>query len=93
MGKGGSVFSVILLIFEQPVIKVNSVLSLFPLFFFFFNDKKDYGIKQTILITAKKKKQNNFLWWKSSNFVIGLIPGSIKVKIQRPLNMEKEHFK
>lgn len=55
MGKGGSVFSVILLIFEQPVIKVNSVLSLFPLFFF-FNDKKDYGIKQTILITAKKKK-------------------------------------
>lgn len=55
MGKGGSVSSVILLIFEQPGIKVNSALSLFPLFFF-FNDKKDYGIKQPIVITAKKTK-------------------------------------
>lgn len=54
MGKGGSVSSVILLIFEQPGIKVNSALSLFPLFF--FNDKKDYGMKQPIVITAKKTK-------------------------------------
>lgn len=56
MGKGGSVSSVILLIFEQPGIKVNSALSLFPFFFFFLNDKKDYGIKQPIVITAKKTK-------------------------------------
>lgn len=50
LGKGGSVSPVILLIFEQPEIKVNSVLS------FFFYDRKDYGIKQPIVITAKKPK-------------------------------------
>lgn len=80
LGKGGRVSSVILLVFEQPGIKVSSILSLF------FYDRKDYS-------DLWKKNQNNFLWWKSNNSVIGLIPESIKVIIQRPLNMEKEHFK
>lgn len=51
LGKGRSVSSVILLIFEQPGIKRNSILS-----FLFSYDRKDYRIKQPIVITGKEKK-------------------------------------
>lgn len=56
MGKGRNVSLVTLLKFDQPGIKGKRIQSLFYLFFFFLNGRKDYRIKQLIVITAKKKK-------------------------------------